>query len=211
MFDIIAERAFGLQRGALLSCAPVRQLLVTAGLLLPLALDTFALAAALGMAGLERRDRLRVTLVFTVFEAGMPIAGLLVGRVAGSLIGQWAGYGGILFLFIAGLLLLRPGQDDDDEERRLRLLAHARGLAIVDLGLSISVDELTVGLSAGLLGLSIAVTVIWIAVQAFAAAQVGLRLGARLGVEIRERSEQVAGVALIGVALVLLALKLLKI
>jgi manganese efflux pump family protein len=211
MFDIITERAFGLQPGALLSCAPVRQLLVTAGLLLPLALDTFALAAALGMAGLERRDRLRVTLVFTVFEAGMPIAGLLVGRVAGSLIGQWAGYGGILFLFIAGLLLLRPGQDDGDEERRLRLLAHARGLAIVDLGLSISVDELTVGLSAGLLGLSIAVTVIWIAVQAFAAAQVGLRLGARLGVEIRERSEQVAGVTLIGVALALLVLKLLRI
>lgn len=187
----------------------MRQLLITAGLLLPLALDTFALAAALGMAGLERRDRLRVTLVFTVFEAGMPIAGLLVGRVAGSLIGQWAGYGGILFLFVAGLLLLRPGQKDDDEERRLRLLAQARGLAMIDLGLSISVDELTVGLSAGLLGLSIAVTVIWIGIQAFAAAQLGLRLGARLGEEIRERSEQAAGVALVVVAVVLLVLKLL--
>ena len=54
----------------------MRQLLITAGLLLPLALDTFALAAALGVAGLQRRDRLRVSLVFTAFEAGMPIAGL---------------------------------------------------------------------------------------------------------------------------------------
>ena len=195
----------------MLSSGPVRQLLITAGLLLPLALDSFALAAALGMAGLERRDQLRVALVFTVFEAGMPIAGLLVGRVAGSLIGEWAGYGGILFLLIAGFLLLRSGQREEDEERRLRLLAHARGLAIIDLGLSISVDELTVGLSAGLLGLSIALTVIWIAVQAFAAAQLGLRLGARLGEEVRERSEQAAGVVLILVALVLLVLKLLKI
>ena len=195
----------------MLSSGPVRQLLITAGLLLPLALDTFALAAALGMAGLERRDQLRVALVFTVFEAGMPIAGLLVGRVIGSVIGQWAGYGGILFLLIAGFLLLRPGQREEDEERRLRLLAHARGLAIIDLGLSISVDELTVGLSAGLLGLSIALTVIWIAVQAFAAAQLGLRLGARLGEEVRERSKQAAGVALILVALVLLVLKLMKI
>ena len=195
----------------MLSSGPVRQLLITAGLLLPLALDTFAVAAALGMAGLERRDQLRVALVFTVFEAGMPIAGLLVGRVIGSVIGQWAGYGGILFLLIAGFLLLRSGQREEDEERRLRLLAHARGLAIIDLGLSISVDELTVGLSAGLLGLSIALTVIWIAVQAFAAAQLGLRLGARLGEEVRERSEQAAGVVLILVALVLLVLKLLKI
>ena len=195
---------------ALLRSPPVRQLLITAGLLLPLALDTFALAAAMGVAGLEKRDRLRVALVFTVFEAGMPIAGILIGRVVGSLVGAWAGYGGILFLFIAGFLLLRPGKDEDDEERRLKLLAHARGLAILDLGLSISVDELTVGLSAGLLGLSVALTVIWIAVQAFLAAQVGLRFGARLGEGLRERSEQAAGMALIAVALILLALKLLK-
>jgi putative Mn2+ efflux pump MntP len=91
------------------------------------------------------------------------------------------------------------------------LLAHARGLAIIDLGLGISVDELTIGLSAGLLGLSVALTVIWIAVQAFIAAQVGLRFGGRLGEEVRERSEWVAGVALILVALILLALKLLKV
>ena len=188
----------------------MRQLLISAGLLLPLALDTFALAAALGLAGLARRDRLRVALVFTVFEAGMPIAGLLVGRAAGSLIGGWSGYGGIAFLLVAGILLLRPGQGEDDERRGLRLLAHARGLAIIDLGLSISVDELTVGLSAGLLGLSIALTVVWIAIQAFVAAQVGLRFGATLGEGLRERSERVAGIALLAVALILLGLKLLK-
>jgi len=53
--------------------------------------------------------------------------------------------------------------------------------------------------------------VIWIALQAFAAAQVGLRFGARLSEEIRERSEQAAGVALMLVALVLLGLKLLQV
>jgi len=208
---IVLERAFWLQPGALLISRAVRQLLVTAGLLLPLAFDTFALAAALGVAGLERRDRLRVALTFTVFEAGMPIVGLLAGRAVGGFLGEWAGYGAILFLLIAGVLLLRPGKDGDAEERRLKLLAHARGLAILDLGLAISVDELTVGLSAGLLGLPIAITVVWIAVQAFAAAQLGLRFGARIGEEVRERTEQAAGVALIAVALVLLALKLLKI
>jgi manganese efflux pump family protein len=180
------------------------------GLLLPLGLDTFTLAAALGMAGLEKRDRLRVTLIFTGFEAGMPIAGMLIGRVAGSFLGTWAGYGGIAFLLLAGLLLLRPGQNESDESGRLRLLAHARGLAILDLGLSISVDELTVGLSAGLLGLSIVLVVLWVAAQALLATQVGLRLGGRLGEEVRERAEWVAGAALIVVALVLLVLRLLR-
>jgi len=185
----------------------VPQLLLSAGLLLPLALDTFALAAALGVAGLEPRDRLRVTLVFTAFETAMPIAGLVAGRLVGGLIGEWAGWAGIAFLVVAGLLLLRPGDDGESEERRLRLLAHARGLAVLDLGLSISVDELSVGLSAGLLALPLAAAVVWIAVQAFAATQLGLRLGARVGERLRERSERVAGVALILVALGLLLAK----
>jgi putative Mn2+ efflux pump MntP len=51
---------------------------------------------------------------------------------------------------------------------------------------------------------------VWIAVQAFAAAQIGLRFGSRIGETLRERSEKAAGVALILVALVLLLLKLLK-
>ena len=187
----------------------MRQLALTAALLLPLGLDTFALAAALGLAGLRREDRLRVALVFTAFEAGMPVAGMLLGRAAGSLAGEWAGYGAVALLLLTGVLLLRPGGDDDGDERRLRLLAHARGLSILTLGLSISVDELTVGLSAGLLGLSLAVTVVWVTIQAFVAAQVGLRLGARLGERLRERSERLAGLAFIAVALLLLALKLL--
>src|SRR5205085_1457075 len=105
------------RRGIVKLRAPVRQLLIAAGLLLPLALDTFALAAALGLAGLEKRDRLRVALVFTAFEAGMPIVGMLVGRVAGSLIGDRAGYGAIGFLLIAGFLLFRQGRDEKGEER----------------------------------------------------------------------------------------------
>jgi putative Mn2+ efflux pump MntP len=188
----------------------MRDLLVALGLLLPLAVDTFALAAALGMAGLDRSHRLRVALVFTAFEAGMPIAGILLGRAAGTVLGQWAGYGGILFLFIAGWLLLRDGGHEEAGTKRIRLLAHARGLAIIDLGLSISVDELAVGLSAGLLGLAATLTVAWIALQAFVATQLGLTIGQRLGERARERSEKLAGIMLIAVALILLVLRLVK-
>ena len=138
------------------------------------------------------------------------IAGMLIGRAAGAFLGAWAGYGAIAFLLLAGALLLRPGKDEAGETRRLRLLSHARGFAILDLGLSISVDELTIGLSAGLLGLAIVLTVLWIGAQAFVATQVGLRFGSRLGEEFRERAEWVAGIALIVVALILLVLRLTK-
>ena len=121
--------------------------------------------------------------------------------------GRFAGYTAIVVLAVAGVLLLRPA-GDEAEERRLRLLARARGFAVIDLGLSISVDELSIGFSLGLLGISLPLAVIWIAVQALIAAHLGMRLGAKLGEALRERAEQLAGVALIGMAGLLLALKL---
>ena len=189
----------------------MRQALITAGLLIPLGLDTFALAAALGLAGLAGRDRLRIALVFTAFEAGMPIVGVLIGRAAGAALGEWAGYGAVALLFGIGVWMVWPGRDEEDEERRLKLLASARGVAVLTLGVSISVDELTVGISAGLLKLSLLVVVIWVAVQAFIATQVGLRLGARLEKELRERAEWLAGIALIVLAVVLLVLQVFRI
>lgn len=189
----------------------MRQLLLTTGLLLPLGLDTFAIAAALGVAGLRPEDRLRVALVFTAFEAGMPILGLLAGRAAGALVGAWAGYIAVAVLAATGAWMLRPGQDEDAEERRVSLLAQARGPAMFAMGLSVSLDELTIGVSAGLLRLSIVVVVAWVAIQAFLASQVGMRFGSRIGDAIRERAEQLAGVALIALAVILLVLELLKI
>ncbi|MBC5806294.1 MAG: manganese efflux pump MntP [Candidatus Eremiobacter antarcticus] len=171
-------------------------------------MDTFTLAAALGVAGLGSRDRLRVSLIFSAFEAGMPIVGFFLGAVLGRFLGGIAGYTGIAFLFVAGVLLLRPSRDEDKETKRLQLLSKVRGLAIFDLGLSISVDELTIGVSLGLLGLALFITVVWIGIQAFVAAQLGVRLGNRLGEAARERAEALAGLLLIGMAGVLLALKL---
>src|SRR5690242_10897693 len=55
---------------------------------LPLGLDTFAVAAALGMRGLPARRRLRVSLLMSAFEMGMPVVGLLLGRSRGNAIGH---------------------------------------------------------------------------------------------------------------------------
>src|SRR5260370_6085119 len=76
------------------------------------------------MAGRESRDRLRVTLVFTAFEAGMPIAGMLVGRAAGAFLGTWAGYGGGAFLFRGGPRLFRAGPHESAGDGRPPPPAH---------------------------------------------------------------------------------------
>ena len=168
---------------------------------LPLGLDTFAVAAALGMRGLPPRERLRVSLLMSAFEMGMPVVGLLLGHALGHVIGHDADYVAIAVLAIlGGWMLLR---EDDDESEKVGELAAGHGLAMLALGLSISLDELAIGFTIGLLHLSIWLAVILLGAQAFLFAQLGLRLGSRLKESFRERAEQAAGLVLLALAVLL--------
>jgi putative Mn2+ efflux pump MntP len=177
--------------------------LVLAGFILPLGLDTLALATALGMAGLPSRERARVTIVFTAFEMGMPLVGLLLGQALGVVLGRLADLVAVGLLAALGVYMLWPRRDEDEEERVGRL-ATARGLATVGLGLSISLDELAIGFTLGLLRQPLALVVILIGLQALVVTQLGLRLGSRLGEGVREAAERLAGVMLIVLAAVIL-------
>jgi putative Mn2+ efflux pump MntP len=163
---------------------------------LPLGLDTFAVAAALGVSRLSRRERLRVSLVLALFEAAMPLLGLVIGRTLREAVGHRADIAAIALLAVLGSWTVLHREGDGTAER----LSRGRGLALLALGVSVSVDELAIGFTIGLLHLSIWLAVALIGAQAFVFAQLGLRLGARLGEALRDRSERLAGLALVGLA-----------
>jgi putative Mn2+ efflux pump MntP len=177
-------------------------------LVVPLGLDTFAIAAALGMSGLTRRDRVRVTALFTAFEMGMPVVGIVLGAVAGTVAGKAADYVAIAILVGLGVFMLWPRRDDDETER-VGLLARTRGLAAIGLGISISLDELAIGFTVGLLRFPVVLVIALIGLQTLIVTQVGLRLGSRIGEAIRERAEQLAGAVLAVLGLVLLVERVL--
>lgn len=176
-------------------------------LLVPLAVDTFLLSAALGLAGLPKERRLRTGVMLVAFEAGMPVLGMFAGRGAGAFLGSVAGYTAAAVIGLAGVLLLRPGQDAVKEQERLKLLARARGLAAIDLGVSVSVDELALGVSLGLLRVPLLAAVVLVAVQSFAAAQLGFWLGGRVNEQLREGAERVTGAVLVAIAIALVVFK----
>ena len=184
--------------------------LTIAVLVLPLAIDTFVLGTALGVAGLPPRERLRTSLVLSAFEAGMPLVGFLVGAGLGGVIGQWSDYLAAVVLAATGAWMLRPGTGEDGEEQSVRLLESARGWSVIALGLGISLDELAIGFGVGLLRLPLVLLVILIASQAFIAAQLGLRLGSRLGERTRSAAQKLAGALLLVAAVIVVAEKLLK-
>ena len=186
--------------------------LTVLALILPLAIDTFVLGTALGVAGIAKRERLRTSLTLTAFEAAMPIIGFLIGAGVGGVIGRWADYLAAAILAGAGAWMLRPAAAEEAEaEQSVRLLASTRGWAIVVLGLSVSVDELAIGFGVGLLGLPLLWLVGLIAVQAFVAAQVGMRLGSHLAARARRAAGKFAGGLLVLAAALILADKLLPV
>jgi putative Mn2+ efflux pump MntP len=129
-----------------------------------------------------------------IFEGGMPLIGVALGSTLARAIGAAAGYlAGAAVIAIGAWMLLAA---DNDEEKAGRLVS-SRGLALVALGLSISLDELAIGFTVGLARLPVTGVIVAIAVQAFLAAQLGLAIGARLGERWREGAERAAGVALI--------------
>lgn len=178
-----------------------------AALVLPLGLDTFAVAAALGTVGVSPARRVRITLLFTAFETGMPLIGLALGAPLGNAIGGAADYIAIGVLLAFGLYTLAG--PEQGEEERVGQLTQMRGIGALLLGLSISLDELAIGFTLGLLRLPAGVVIVLIALQTLVVTQLGLRLGSRLSERLREGAERLAGAALTTLGVVLLAEKLL--
>jgi putative Mn2+ efflux pump MntP len=118
------------------------------------------------------------------------------------LIGSVADYVAIGVLAVLGAWMLLNREEDEGE--KAAQLAGGHGFVLLALGVSISLDELAIGFTIGLLHLSLWLAVIVIGAQAFVFAQLGLRLGARVGEALRERAEQLAGVALLALAVLLI-------
>jgi putative Mn2+ efflux pump MntP len=164
---------------------------------LPLGLDSFAVAAAIGAsAPVTGWQRLRITLVFVVFETGMPLVGLGLGSSLARGAGTVAGYLAAAAVTGVGGWML-AGRGDDASQRAGGRLAGAGVLGMIALGVSISMDELAIGFGIGLVRLPLLAALVAIGVQTLVVAQLGLRLGNRISERLRERAERLAGLALV--------------
>jgi putative Mn2+ efflux pump MntP len=169
---------------------------------LALGLSNFAAAIGIGISGVDRRARVRVALVFGLFETGMPILGLALGRGLASTLGSaahWIGAGLLIATGVYGLWqTLRGGGDEDDEDEAAGAAAQRLGRLLVT-GLALSVDNLAVGFALGAYRVSLPVAALVIGAVSVAMSLVGLELGARIGAGAGRRGEVLGAVVLIAV------------
>ena len=163
-----------------------------------LGLSNFAASIAIGIAGVDRHLRARVALAFGLFEAAMPVVGLLLGRGTAHALGSRAHIiGGALLIAIGAFTVAQAvrtpaAAPSTLDLRRGRLLLLAAGL---------SIDNLIVGFALGAYNVSIVLALIVIAVVSVAMSLIGLELGDRLGARVERNSELLAGIVLVGVGI----------
>lgn len=175
-------------------------------LFLALGLDTLAVALGLGLSGLPRQRWMRVGFTFALFEGLMPVIGFVIGHGLVRRLGEPVGYAAAALLTIIGLLAIKEAVSEHDEDAGQKQSAfpgEPGGRSLALLGLSVSLDELGVGFSLGVLKAPLGLALSYLALQAFVFTFIGLSLGRRAGARLGERAELVSGVilTLLGVAL----------
>ena len=164
-----------------------------------LGLSNFAAAIGIGVTGIDARTRLRVGLVFGLFETGMPILGLVLGRGLARALGHEARWiSAALLIATGGYAVIQALRGDSKAANRGPGAGQRTGRLLVT-GLALSIDNLAVGFALGAYRVGLALAAIVIGAVSVALSLAGLELGDRIGARIGQRGELLGGIVLIAV------------
>jgi putative Mn2+ efflux pump MntP len=163
-----------------------------------LGLSNFAAAVGIGVSGVDARTRLRVGIVFGLFETAMPLLGLLLGHGLAHILGHAARWIGAAVLIVTGLYALIQAYRHDGASADTA----AQGLGkLLISGLGLSIDNLAVGFALGTYHVALLTAAVLIGAVSVTMALTGLELGRLLGTRIGERGEALGGIVLVGVGI----------
>ena len=166
-------------------------------------LDNFAAAVGIGVSGIDARTRLRVGVIFGLFETGMPILGLLGGRSLATALGHATHWIGAALLIATGLYAviqaLRSPASHDGQAPAAPAGQRTGRLLVTGAALSIDNSRCRKPLALGTFHVNVALAAIVIGAVSVAMSLIGLELGSRIGARAYERGELLGGLVLIGV------------
>ncbi len=161
---------------------------------LSLGLDVFAVGIGVGMRGTPRAVKIRIGAAFASAEVIMNLLGVGLGKLAGSFLGDVAGYIGFAALIgVGGYMMFEAIRESEEKEP----LDMSRGWGLFIASLSISLDSLGIGFSILYIGVPLAISLGVIFIVSICATVLGLTLGRVLGRRVEEGAELWAGIVLV--------------
>lgn len=174
------------------------------GIAVALAMDAFAVALATGavLPELTFRHLFRLSFHFGLFQGLMPIIGWLAGvglQETISAYDHWVAF--FLLLWVGGKMIHEAFSEDEEDAPRND---PTRGLTLVTLSVATSIDALAVGLTLGVLGVSVWWPSLVIGVVAALFTLTGMLLGRRIGDYWGKRMEIIGGLVLLSLGVKIL-------
>jgi putative Mn2+ efflux pump MntP len=171
---------------------------------LGLAMDAFAVSVAAGTSGRLQAGRgtFRLSFHFGLFQFLMPLIGWLLGTTVAVLIisiDHWIAFG--LLAFVGGRMILSGARNEQIGFQG----DPSKGLSLVILSLSTSIDALAVGLSLAFLSVNIWYPSVVIGLVTAAFSYVGIKLGKKIGTMLGRHMDIIGGIilCLIGVRILI--------
>jgi putative Mn2+ efflux pump MntP len=161
-------------------------------------IDNVQVAAAIGVAPLPRRRRMLLAASFAVCEIASPLLGVLLAHVLRTRFDiSLAGIGPFVVVACGMAIIWLALRRDDDDDANAFLNSR---WTLIGLPLSLSLDNLLIGVSAVSLGHPPAVAALVIGTTSATMCVLGLAAGTRIARLIPARAELVSGCALIIIA-----------
>ena len=160
-----------------------------AAFVLPLGLDTLALAIALGLRGFRPW---RPALIFSAFEGIMPLFGIGLARLVSRRFETIAVVTGGIILVGLGIHSVREAFYG---EKQAEHISFSSVRSLLPAGLAISTDELAIGFPLGASDLPIAVVLITIVCQTLLLAWLGVIVGNRVRAGLAQNASRYAGIS----------------
>ncbi len=174
---------------------------------LSMAMDAFAVSLGSGVKiGPGPRPVFRIAFHFGLFQALLPIIGWLFGNTIEPYVrgfDHWVAFGLLAFV---GIRMIRSGLSKGEEENPKD---PSRGWTMVMLSIAVSIDALAVGLSLGVIGVTIWTPAIVIGLVTGILSVLGLRVGNGVGKRYGKPVEVLGGLVLIGIGVRILMSHLL--
>jgi manganese efflux pump family protein len=165
-----------------------------------LSLDAFAVALSIGSSGVAptKRDAVRLSFHFGLFQFLMPVIGWMLGSRVAPMIehfDHWIAFG--LLGFVGGHMVFAGFHPEHTEH----MDNPTRGHMLVLLSVATSIDALAIGLSLAMLGIEVLLPSMIIGIVTFLFSMGGMVFGTRLNDRFGPRMMLIGGTVLICIGL----------
>ncbi len=178
-------------------------ILILLAISVSLAMDALAvsISTSVFLGDISKRQAFRIYFHFGLFQALYPVIGWLAGNTINAHLLGWNKIVAFILLLGVGIKMIWDTVITGEETQRKD---PTRGLLLMALSTSVSIDALAVGVSFSLLGMSIILPAIIIGIVTGIISYLGIQFGKRLGQRFGQKVSIAGGFVLIAIALKIL-------